>query len=774
MEARKKIHGLTIWLLALSCAAPACSRGESHVPAHESLIADLGREMGRAVVDDSDFGRKYRALSGYPKMYREPREAGSPRLVKVGFDIDPSKKFQNMRRVVYLGAYSTSPCSVSIPFRIAKSRGLVFSFALGGYGLSPGYERRLEIRVSSGKQKKVLLDSAKHPGAVPEQRWRDYRVPLPEMDLREAVLELRFRTSSPLPEHLFIANPCIFGKDEDAAGRPNVVFISVDALRSDAVEAITKRYALTPNMDSLAKEGVSFSNHFVVSNWTRPSTIAMLASAYAYATGVNIFYPPVSDGEKEIFYHRSGVLPVTSILKRRGYITRSIGNNAFIIDYTGIGVDLDFDELSEYETQWEDTVDITDETVEWLERNRNRSFFLFINYNAPHNAYIPPEKYLAPLRKRLTGIHPWFRAYLGEVAYTDDYLGRVLSALKRLGLYDNTIIVLTSDHGEIFSAAHEMSPYTDVKAIFTHGQTQLDEELRVPLIIKPAEGRFRKNMLIDAQVRNVDIVPTILEMMDLPVPAACQGKSLLPVIDGKEREERTVYCEGRMMYSVRAHGYKYAERFYGFGLTPYSWGGDTVREYAELFDLSKDPDEENNIVQREPNTTVRMREILRRERFRQPENTLMARGMGARGTVRIDAGFFYGIRVTGEGARIKRISRKEYSFTLAAGSGIVFQTIPADAAVTVNADGARLLSGPFLLPLARASGKGAYHIDSSLRAAQGRPGSDILALIDRGLCYWNEPSGTGVRGVKNEKYLSKDINRLLQNWGYIQGKEKKE
>ena len=86
-----------------------------------------------------------------------------------------------------------------------------------------------------------------------------------------------------------------------------------------------------------------------------------------------------------------------------------------------------------------------------------------------------------------------------EVAYTDDYIGRLISALKNLGLYENTIIVLTADHGEIFSKSHEMSPYTDVKAIFSHGQTQLDEELRVPLIVKPAFGAGPVNVRVDAQ-----------------------------------------------------------------------------------------------------------------------------------------------------------------------------------------------------------------------------------------------------------------------------------
>ena len=176
----------------------------------------------------------------------------------------------------------------------------------------------------------------------------------------------------------------------------------------------------------------------------------MLSSVYASDSGINLFYPPVSDDEKNFFYNQSGIFPITTIAKTHGYMTRSIGNNAFILDYTGIGVDMDFDDASEYETQVEDTVDITEETVSWLEKNCGRKFFLFINYNAPHNAYIPPDRYVAQLHKKFPGTHPWFRQYMGEVAYTDDYFGKVISALKKLDLYDNTIIVILSDHGEVF------------------------------------------------------------------------------------------------------------------------------------------------------------------------------------------------------------------------------------------------------------------------------------------------------------------------------------
>jgi len=770
---RRRTHtALPLPLLLLALWLLACTGGIPQTAPAEEIAFDLTARFGAAVIDDSMAGEKLAALSRCEKIYRDPWGPDSPRLVKVGFELDRKKMHQNIRRAIHMAACEGSPCRITLPLALKRRGGLRLEFSLAGYGLSAA-SRSFDILIT-GASRRSLFSTARHAERIRPGRWTDLSLDLPDENPKEASLELVFKSSSRSIEHIFIAAPRIFCRRTSRNKEPNIVFISIDALRSDAVQAVSKGYNLTPNMDALASQGITCTKHFVVSNWTRPSTIAMLASAYAHSTGVNIFYPPVSEGEKEFFYHKSGVLPLSTLLRRRGYLTRSIGNNAFIIDYTGIGVDLDFDELSEYQSQVEDTVDITREAIAWIEKNRGRTFFLFINYNAPHNAYIPPERYIAPLRERLKGIHPWFRAYLGEVAYTDDYLGRLLDSLRRFGIFDNTIIVITSDHGEIFSKAHEMSPYTDVKAIFSHGQTQLDEELCVPLIIKPQQGRGYEGARVETQVRSVDIVPTILDLMGLPASERHQGRSILPIIDGKERSERIVYSEGRMMYSVRANGFKYAERFYGFGLRPFHWGGEHVPEYRELFDLRRDPNELDNLAGKRPDIEGRMQSILKNARFAQPPRTLAARGTPLKGRLRVNEGFFYDMDARGAGAHCERISRKEYAFSLGDGASLVFQTIPSDAGLAIIFEReTRLLTGRYLLPLAARSGAGSYLIDPSAPLVQGRPEDPLRALVDPAALFWRPPGAQGLRRVKGEKYLSKDINRLLQRWGYIQGKEKK-
>ncbi|HSV97349.1 MAG TPA: sulfatase [Spirochaetota bacterium] len=752
-------------LLAAGCSALGWTDSEE-------IAADLIDGFGTALVEDDGFAVKYTDLLRYERLYRDPYGVDSPRVVKVGFEIDAVKMFQNMRRSLYIGAVKRSPCRIAIPLK-TDARGTTLSFSLGGLGVR---NSRCDLSISvtgDGKSDEIFRIGG---DGIPERGWKDYTIDLEGIALDDVSIEFRLSSASEKTTHVFLANPRIFTRKSKSSRPPNVVFISIDSLRADAVDAVVQRYGLTPSIDALARDGIVFGNHFVVSNWTRPSTICMLAGVQASRTGVNIFYPPVSDEEKEFFYRKSGTRSMTSILKESGYITRSIGNNAFIIDYTGIGVDLDFDELSEYQTPVRDTVDITDEAVAWIENNAKRRFFLFINYNAPHNAYVPPERYLAPLRTRFPSLHPWFRAYLGEVAYTDEYLGKVVDVLKRLGLYENTIIVVTSDHGEIFSPDKEMSPFTDVRALYSHGQTQYDEELRVPLVIKPQKGIPHRSVRIDSQVRSMDIAPTVLDFMGIGAPVSFQGKTIRPILDGTERDERPVYSEGRMMYSVRAHGYKYAERFYGFGVRPHHWGGEVVKEYAELYDLKNDPDERRNIVAERPDDTRRMRGVLAGERFRQPDNYISANETMTGGRLRVVDGFFYDLEYLSPGSgrsAIRKIGRKEIAFTLAPGDRIRFQTIPAGAAcMVVPADAGALLAGRYLLPVFPRRG-GAFRLDPASGAAGGEPIPEVAAMAGGVLYYWHDSLNRGLRGVSNEKYLSKDVNKLLERWGYIQGKEKR-
>ncbi len=668
-----------------------------------------------------------------------------PYIVKVAHDIDKEKKWSKATRSLVLAAKKGTPATVSFPL---QHKGIL-SFDCASLG-----QGTLTVQLLSPK-KKITLGSCK-PSSLPFTYFSYAIGTVPA----EAKLVMEFATDSERPVYCFIANPYLQHRPNDA--KPNVVFISVDALRADAVHCIVPKYNITPNIDVLATDGVAFTNHYVVANWTRPSTIAMLSSVYGSATGVNIYYFQVSHQEKKYFYTQSGVLPLPVLFSQHGYVTRSIGNNAFILDHSGIGVDLGFDDMSEYQRQWEDTIDIAQEVIQWLSANKDKPFFLFVNFNAPHNAYIPPEQYLEPLRKSIKGVHPWFRRYLGEVAYTDDYIARVVAALKKLNLYDNTIIIVTTDHGEVFNSAHEHSPYTDKKSIFTHGQTLFDEEIHVPLVIKFPQGYTTRGITIPYQVRNIDIAPTVCQLAKLPVPDSYQGKGLLTFIEGSEHADRPVYCEGRLMYGVRIDNYKYVEKFYGFGIKPHHWGGAQVDEYCELYNLAKDPDELNNIVNVETKKAKEMQEKLYALRFTQPENILYAKN-DAGGTISLHEGFFYTVHSDGV---VKKINRQHYTFSLKKGQKLVFSTIPARTAYYIQSEHLPVLWGYSGTTLPKV--ENTYIFDTTKSVLHKVPDESALSLFPDDLIIWSNQQKGGIQKVAENVAISDEMNTLLKQWGYIQ------
>jgi hypothetical protein len=170
-----------------------------------------------------------------------------------------------------------------------------------------------------------------------------------------------------------------------------------------------------------------------------------------------------------------------------------------------------------------------------------------------------------------------------------------------------------------------------------------------------------------------------------------------------------------------------------------------------------------------------MKALLRKVRFQQPENIIISLGNEIGGRIRISEGFFYDVRITGSHSWLKRITRKEYRFGLSRDAKLIYQTIPAYAPVRIQLERReRLLCGRFLLPLAERRTEREYLIDPAETFYRGEPEEDLISLVQRGIVYWHKATRSGIRGVKREKYLSADINRLLRDWGYIQGKEKKQ
>ena len=207
-----------------------------------------------------------------------------------------------------------------------------------------------------------------------------------------------------------------------------------------------------------------------------------------------------------------------------------------------------------------ETVELAEE---WLDTNGDSPFFLFVHLFDPHQSYTPPEPFASQ--------HP-DNPYAGEIAYADSCVGRILDKLESLELDDSTVVILTSDHGEGLGEHGEK----------THAYFIYQSTMRVPLIIKMPGGVENKEENTLASV--VDIVPTVLDLLEIPPSSRLQGESLVESLfgTGNSLADRSVYCESL-----------YATKFGCsplFGLLQNDWKYVWTRR-PKLYDLAQDPQE---------------------------------------------------------------------------------------------------------------------------------------------------------------------------------------
>ncbi|PKA11566.1 sulfatase [Leptospira meyeri] len=369
--------------------------------------------------------------------------------------------------------------------------------------------------------------------------------------------------------------------------RPNVLWIVIDSLRGD----IIGRYGVTPNLDLFKENAITFQYHLVNAAWTRPSTLVFFTGKYASANPVNFWDYPTTRSEVEAFY-RTEKYPLPKLLKENTFGTYMVGNNPFLTDKFGLGVDVGFDLLYDFSNYNEDTKKITKKTFEVLKEisSDKKPFFLFLNYNDPHKPYTPPPGFTARIQTKEV-LDEKKTNYLGEVAFVDEELGKVFDELKDKNLWDNTMILITADHGEVMHSAHAISPFTGTNTYYGHGQDLFLENIHVPLLVKlPNET---KKQSIGAMTRSIDLYPTILDYVGLTVPKSVHGKSLRSLIENKETTKRTYYGETRFTQGYGEGAEFLLQRSYRFHELGKFWQGSVGSEFYLYLDSKKDPNQEN-------------------------------------------------------------------------------------------------------------------------------------------------------------------------------------
>jgi arylsulfatase A-like enzyme len=381
-----------------------------------------------------------------------------------------------------------------------------------------------------------------------------------------------------------------------AEGPYNVVLVSLDTQRRDYLGCYGHPKKLSPAMDALAARGVRFDNCVVNCGWTLPQHTTLLTGAY-----------PISHGQ--IFLAKCGRLAprfamLAEVFAKAGYMTYGFGNqNGY-----GGGWEYGFDRgmrsyttAYSYNNMMEQTPDAIGAALRAAE---GTPFFLYLHTNDTHEPFAASE----PFGTMWGG--SYINKYEGEVTYVDHYLGKIFEQLEALGQLDNTLVVVTSDHGSEF-AEHRF---------YEKKLNLYDEIARIPLIMA-LPGALPRRRVVPGLCQTADIMPTILDICSLPTPKTVDGKRLLPRIQGKRKSGWPVvfaHTHHEKWYNYE-HFSATTERYKFIRMAPFSKRperlvgniGDRFRRLfdvaeirggycRELYDLKKDPAEVNNIVAASP------------------------------------------------------------------------------------------------------------------------------------------------------------------------------
>lgn len=401
---------------------------------------------------------------------------------------------------------------------------------------------------------------------------------------------------------------------ESGADQPNIVFVFADQMRASALGCMGNAEVITPNLDKLAREGMLTTNAISCSPVCTPYRAQLMTGRYPHSTGV---------------VHNDIRLPdrataISEVMKEQGYATGYIGK-WHLAGYRQNPVDSknrrgwDFWAVRNcshrhfHPTYWlndaEEPVEVsgwepevqTDLAVEFIEKNKQNPFCLFLSFGPPHNPYKAPRKYVdmykdKNIRKRPNVPEekdPPLRQYYAMVTSLDECVGRIDAALNRAHISKNTIFIFTSDHGDMLgSQGHRLK------------QRPWEESINIPFIIrypKKIDAGQRRDWIVSS----VDVMPTILGLCGAPVPSQTEGMDLSLLFTGKSTAER----DAAFLFNVHSgagpgcdwRGIRTKKWIYA-----YHFAGDWV-----MYDLKDDPYQLDNLIDK-PEFAAKKNELRRR------------------------------------------------------------------------------------------------------------------------------------------------------------------
>jgi len=373
--------------------------------------------------------------------------------------------------------------------------------------------------------------------------------------------------------------------------KPNIILITLDTTRADHLGCYGYSRLTSPNLDSFARQAVLYTKCISTSSWTLPAHASLFTGKFTSSHGVRhhpkgplFLADAVDEGRDRIKIRARGMsayeTTLAEILKSEGYQTAGIAGGPWMKRIFGLDKGFDFYDDDQILRSGGRSADLVNECAfGWLDQVRKEPFFLFINYFDPHYPFQPPEEYAdifakrdrsVPLAKQPREIK--IALYDAEIVFMDVFLGRLFDKLKTDGLFDNTMIVITADHGELLGEDYKWG----------HGKYLTQEEIYIPLIVKyPSDlvpaGRS------DQYIQLVDVFAMILHQLEIPFPENIQGEAP-PAITHPIISE-TYPLKKQALRSIIEGEYKLV------------WHDGGIQE---LFNIVKDPEENRNLVTEDP------------------------------------------------------------------------------------------------------------------------------------------------------------------------------
>jgi arylsulfatase A-like enzyme len=365
--------------------------------------------------------------------------------------------------------------------------------------------------------------------------------------------------------------------------RPNVLVILIDGLRADRLGV--EGYTYPPHIDALAEEGVFFTAAMAHSTWTKPSIATIFTSLYPSQHGIQ--RASIDDGKQlrtEVL--DESLVTVAERLRDGGYATGAVINQVHLRERFGFAQG--FDSFQDFRGR--DALKLNRQLEQWLASLgslESGPFFAYLHYldlHWPYTVELPENegvfgstemKSEPPVSGKR--FEAWANAlddaddlralearYDHEVAYTDAAVGDMVARLRELGLFEDTVIIVTSDHGEAFKEHDQMG----------HGFSPYEEVLRIPLVVRLPEAiRFQVGAIAEP-VGLIDLLPTLVELGGLDAEPQAQGDSFVPLLLGNEGRERVFCSETYDAFSARTRDHKLI------------WFTD---DRLEFYDLAADP-----------------------------------------------------------------------------------------------------------------------------------------------------------------------------------------